>query len=250
MEQVTLQADQSLFHYGDLVKSAFFPLTAVVSLRCLIEEGKSIEVGQVGHESLIGLPALLGPDIALHTAEVLIPGRAVMIRTESLRRYYATNDWLHRRLAFHLWSLLNQSSRLSVCNLCHRIPERVSRWLLTLHDRAKMDDLNFTHERLAELLGVRRASVTIQLGVLAGMGAIRSGRRRVRIIDRDKLKMVSCECYKYLAEEYKLVHLQERGNEWAPRNGSAGSSELNPLRSENLNFKDPLAGPRSRRNGD
>src|SRR5262245_7302309 len=87
LEQVTLQANQSLFHYGDSVDYAFFPLTAVVSLVCLLEEGKSIEIGQAGHESFIGLPTLLGPDIALHNAEVLIPGQAVMIRTKALRRH-------------------------------------------------------------------------------------------------------------------------------------------------------------------
>jgi len=222
LEPVTLRANQSLFHYGDSVDHTFFPFTAVVSLVCVLEEGKSIEIGQVGHESLIGLQTMLGPDIALHTAEVLIPGRAVRVRTEALRRHYASNSWLNRQLTFHLWSLLNQFSRLSACNLCHHIPERVARWLLALHDRAGVDDLKLTHERIAERLGVRRAGVTFQLGSLEEMGAIQSGRGRVKITDRAILEKISCECYKRLAEESKLAHFQQRGQEWR--------KEVRPLR--------------------
>jgi CRP-like cAMP-binding protein len=208
LEPVTLRPGQSLFRYGEKVHYAYFPLTAVVSLVCLLEEGKSIEVGMTGPEGLVGSPAVFGPAAASQTAEVLIPGSALRIRVESLKKHLGWNEPLHRQLALHVWSLLAQFSRQVACSLCHQIPERLARWLLTLQDRTGGNEFRLTHEQIAEKLSIRRSGVTLQLGSFERMGAIESGRRRVRVIDRGNLKMISCECYKRLAEEAELTQDQ------------------------------------------
>jgi CRP-like cAMP-binding protein len=196
-----------------MVHYAFFPVTAVASLVYLLKDGKRIEIGMVGPESGVGLSAILGPHIADHTAEILVPGQVMRVRAEVLRRHFGAGDPLCRQVTFHTWLLLAQISRLAVCNLCHHIPERLSRWLLTLQDRTLTDEFRLSHEQIAERLSIRRSGVTIQLGALEKMGAIESGRRRIRIIDRDKLKMVSCECYNRLAEEITLGHDRRRSEE-------------------------------------
>lgn len=208
LEPVTLQANQVLFRYGDAIDYTFFPLTAVASLVSLLEGSKSVEIGLVGREGVVGLPSLLGPDRALYSAEVLVPGQAVRLRAEALRKYYAMNDPLCWQLILHAWPLFTQFSRLAVCNLCHHIPARVSRWLLMLQDRAAEDEFHLTHEQIAAHLGIRRSGVTVLLGQLEAAGAIQAGRGRVKIVDRCKLEAVSCECYRYLVEESKLAEAQ------------------------------------------
>jgi CRP-like cAMP-binding protein len=203
---MTLGEGQILFRYGEMIHHAYFPVTAVASLVSLLEEGKCIEIGMVGFESVVGLPAILGPNVAIHTAEVLVPGRMLRIRIDVLKEHLGRNDPLCRQLTLHMWSLLAQFSRLAVCNLCHQIPERLSRWLLSLQDRATTNEFRLSHEQIAEKLSIRRSGVTIQLGSFERMGAIESGRRRIRIVDREILKMHSCECYRRMSEEAGLSH--------------------------------------------
>jgi CRP-like cAMP-binding protein len=211
LEPVKAQVGQALFHYGDEVKYAFFPVTAVASLVYLLEDGKSIEVGMVGPESGIGLTTILGSHIADHTAEILIPGLVMKVRVEVLARHFGTGDFICQQLTLHMGLRHAQITRLAVCNLCHHIPERLSRWLLTLLDRTRTNEFQISHEQIAERLSIRRAGVTSQLGEFEKMGAIEAGRRRIKIIDREKLKRFSCECYRCLSEETTLIHNRRRG---------------------------------------
>jgi CRP-like cAMP-binding protein len=204
-ELVTLQANQSLFRYGETIDYIFFPLTTVASLLCLLESGQNIEIGLVGREGLIGLPSVIGSTRAIYSAEVLIPGQAIRVRTETMRTCFALHEGGCQQLMHYSLSLLTQFSQLAACNLCHHIPERVCRWLLLLQDRSAQDEFQLTHEQIAIRLGIRRSGITTQLGQLEEKGAIEAHRGRIKIVDRRKLEAVSCECYRCLAEEFKLT---------------------------------------------
>lgn len=204
-EPVTLRANQALFRAGDTVEYAFFPNTAIASLVCLLENGKSVEIGLVGYEGMVGSPVLFGSNKAIYSAEVLVPGQAIKVRIETLRQRAALNVSFQRLLMLHCQSLMAQFSQLAACNLCHHIPERVCRWLLLLHDRTSLDEFQLTHEQIAERLGIRRAGITIQLGQLEALGAIQASRGKIRVIDRHKLEAGACECYRCLSSESQLT---------------------------------------------
>jgi CRP-like cAMP-binding protein len=203
LEQVTLRRGQHLYRYGELISHVFFPITTVVSLVTILPDGKSSEIGMVGPEGAVGLSLILGPDVTVHTAEILVPGQALRVRAEVLKKNYEVKETLRLQVRLQLWLLLAQFSRIAVCNLCHQIPERISRWLLTLQDRSGADEFYVTHEKIAERLSIRRSGVTIQLGTLEKLGAIESGRRKIKIICRDILEKGACECYTRLAQETK-----------------------------------------------
>jgi CRP-like cAMP-binding protein len=208
-EPVTLRVHQMLFHVGDVLEYAWFPSTAVASLVCLLESGKSVEIGLVGYEGMVGSPVLFGSTKATYSAEVLVPGHAIKVRIETLRQQAALHTSFYRLLMLHSQSLMAQFSQLAACNLCHHIPERVCRWLLLLHDRTKLDEFQLTHEQIAERLGIRRAGITIQLGQLEALGAIQASRGKLKVIDRRKLEAVACECYRCLANESQLHALPQ-----------------------------------------
>jgi len=234
-ELVTLEANQPLFRNGDAVDDVVFPLTAVVSLLYLQEDGKNVEIGLVGREGLVGLPALLGPNNAIYSAEVLVPGQAIRVRASALKMQCETSEMLCQQVKLQSWAHLMQMSRLSACNLCHHIPERVCRWLLMLQDRTRQEEFHITQERIAERLGIRRAGVTVQFSKLEQLGAIHVRRARIAILDRSKLEEIACRCYQGLAEKPKLVaarqHAAKAGvgslNQWWPqqieRNGEQRS---------------------------
>jgi CRP-like cAMP-binding protein len=82
----------------------------------------------------------------------------------------------------------------------HHVEARFCRWLLQTRDCAESDTIQLTQEFLAEMLGVRRTSVTEVASKVQASGAISYSRGVIRIIDLDALKAMSCECYETLRE--------------------------------------------------
>jgi len=97
-----------------------------------------------------------------------------------------------------LQALFAQISQAAACNRLHSNEERLSRWLLMSHDRVRADTFPITHEFLGQMLGSRRATVTLSAGLLQAAGLIRYHRGQVTILDRVGLEHVSCECYRVI----------------------------------------------------
>ena len=95
----------------------------------------------------------------------------------------------------YVQALFGQISQAAACNRLHSNEERLSRWLLMSHDRVGVDDFAITHEFLGQMLGSRRATVTLSAGILQSAGLITYRRGQVSIVDRPGLELVSCECY-------------------------------------------------------
>ena len=100
-------------------------------------------------------------------------------------------DVMHR----YLHGFMMQVARTAVCNRIHRIEERLARWLLMVRERVDSNEFALTHEFIADMLGVRRAGVTLAVGMLQQSGLIRVGRGKITIIDREGLESACCECY-------------------------------------------------------
>src|SRR5690349_7379142 len=83
----------------------------------------------------------------------------------------------------------------ALSNGSHPIEQRLARWFLMCHDRVDGDELSTTHEFLSQMLGVRRAGVTVALQALEDRGLITTTRGRVTVIDRSKLEGVAGDSY-------------------------------------------------------
>jgi CRP-like cAMP-binding protein len=99
-------------------------------------------------------------------------------------------------------ALMSQLSQTVACNRLHSVEERFCRWLLMCHDRVGTDEFFLTQELLSQMLGVRRASVSVVAAILQKAGFIRYSRGRIQIRDRQGLEAASCECYRVVKEEF------------------------------------------------
>jgi CRP-like cAMP-binding protein len=150
---------------------------------------------------MVGLPVFLGPGaICLH-AFVQVPGYALRMQADHLREEVRREGELVRLLLCYTHALLAQTALVSACNRIHPMEQRCARWLLQVRDRTHSDQFQLTQKFLSQMLGVRRASVTLAAGMLQQAGLIRYQRGKITIVNRQGLEEVACECYASIRRE-------------------------------------------------
>ncbi len=185
--QVLADARQPLYH-------VWFPETAVISMLRRMRDGTTIEVGAVGCDGMAGLPVVAGVMWSTTAFVSPIPGECQRMAAETLRRLLPELPVLSNLLDRYALALTHELSQTIACNALHSVEQRCTRWLLTAHDWVGSDELQLTHGVLAQLLGVRRAGVTVAALALQRAGFIEYSRGRITIVNRAGLEAVACEC--------------------------------------------------------
>ena len=183
-----------LFDPGQVITSVHFPIDGVVSLVTPLADGNIVEVATIGNEGLVGVPLVAGGSLAVRAISQ-VGGRTLRMDASVFFAELERLEGFRKLIQRYIQALFGQISQAAACNRLHSNEERLSRWLLMSHDRVGMDAFPITHEFLGQMLGSRRATVTLSAGLLQAAGLIRYHRGRVTIVDRDGLEGVSCECY-------------------------------------------------------
>jgi len=204
-ERCSFERKQLLLEANEPIRWVHFPFSGAVSLIMASTSGATIEIAMVGCEGLIGLPILLGGETTPISAVVQLPGEALRIGAPAFRQQIERSAPLVRRLHLFTQWLFDQVAQSTACTRHHSISQRCARWLLLMHDRAESDEYVLTQDLLAQMLGVRRASVTAAVAKLQKEGAIRYRRGAVAIVDRRALERASCECYGLVKAEYERL---------------------------------------------
>lgn len=196
LEPVQLRMRQSLMEYDEPIHDVWFPLGAVASLVVPMQDGSAVESATIGNEGVVGLPALLGAASLPMHAFAQVPGAALRMDVEEFRRLLLDLDGpLSAVLQRYHQSLYMQTAQNVACNRLHSVEQRCARWLLMTADRVPPGPFPLTQEFLAQMLGVRRASVNNVAGRLAAAGGLTYNRGIVTVTDRSQLERISCECY-------------------------------------------------------
>ena len=203
LRPASFELKYQLLEPGKAIDSVHFPLSAVVSLLTTLEDNSGVEVATIGNEGIVGVPVFLGAQEmgARDYYQVQVPGRTVAMDTAEFLE--ATGrDPLRALVQRYAQALFSQVTQQVACNGLHSVEERCSRWMLLTHDRVGADEFPLTQEFLSQMLGVRRASVTLAAGALQNAGFIRYARGWITILDRDGLESTSCECYQVIRTEF------------------------------------------------
>lgn len=201
-EQRELTQRQCLLTSGTRIEHVYFPQRGMVSLVTPLRDGAMVELALVGREGFVGMPVVLGIRTTSVEAIVQSPGRALRLRAGVLREELDRSPVLFALLQRYVLALHRQVSQAAACNGRHTAQERLARWLLSARDRVESDELPLSHEFLAEMLGMRRASVTVAAGALKSAGLIRNIPGCITILDAGGLEAAACECYRAVREEY------------------------------------------------
>jgi CRP-like cAMP-binding protein len=199
-----LEIKRVLFEPGKPVDSVYFPLNGVISLVTPLEDGAIVEVATVGNEGVVGVPLVLGGSLAVRAISQ-VAGWVLRMDAPTFLTEMARPGPIRDLTEDYLQALFGQISQAAACNRLHTNEERLSRWLLMSHDRVGVDEFGITHEFLGQMLGSRRATVTLSAGILQAAGLIKYHRGQVTIVDRHGLEQVSCECYGVIRNELEGV---------------------------------------------
>jgi CRP-like cAMP-binding protein len=198
---VTLERKDPVWEPNQTIEVVYFPLDAVVSVLAVADSGV-VEVATIGNEGVVGLPVFLGAERSPGRAFCQVPGRAERLAAQVFLREARKAGALRRLLQLYTQGFMVQVSQATVCNRLHSAEQRLARWLLIVADRVGREEFPLTHEFMAQMLGVRRATVTETAGALQRASLIRYRRGAITIRDRTGLEQAACECYRIVRDEF------------------------------------------------
>jgi CRP-like cAMP-binding protein len=160
LDHVSLSFKQVLHEVGELIEYVYFPHQSIVSALSTMEDGSMVEVGLVGNDGIVGIPAALGDNITATTAMVQVSDSAMRMKASLLKSEFGRGGSLQSLLLRYMQAQHAFVSQNAACNRLHYLEGRLARWLLLVCDRVESNELPLTHEFMGQMLGVRRAGVT------------------------------------------------------------------------------------------
>jgi CRP-like cAMP-binding protein len=195
LEPADLPQYEILLEPGEKIDFTYFLNDGMASLVALSRDGRSVEVGIVGREGMLGMPLTVGLLRETFRAIMQMSGSGLRIRSEVFKDVLSFAPTLRSELSrFGLMHGM-QAAQLAACNRLHEVEQRLSRWLLMCQDRVDSQLLPLTHEFLSQMLGTGRPSVSLAAGILENAGLIENLRGTVKILNRKSLEATACECY-------------------------------------------------------
>jgi CRP-like cAMP-binding protein len=202
LERVYLEAKDAMVTANRPIEVVDFPLYGVASQLAMMKDGTTVEVGPIGREGTTGLPLFLGATTTPIETIMQIPGEVVRMNAGAFREAIERSPGMRRMLQLYAESTVSSMGWWVACNRVHVIEQRMARWLLMSHDRVLGDEFLLTQEFLAQMMGVRRASVSETASLFQEQGLISYTRGTMAILDRAGLEARTCECYWVVTEEW------------------------------------------------
>lgn len=196
LEPVTLKFGEVLQEPGVKIRYVYFPVDCAISLLATAE---GPQVGLVGYEGVVGISLALG--VGVSSVRALVQAAGTAMRMEAARFMKAFNQCpaLQCELYRRAHASLALARQTVACNCFHAVEARLARWLLMTSDRVRSDEFSLTQAFLAEMLGVRRATVNEAAGPLQRRKLITYTHGKIRIVDRKGLEAAACGCYTRIA---------------------------------------------------
>ena len=203
LEFIRLKLHTILHEAGEQIRSGYFVNTGLQSVLSVQPDGKSVEVGLIGNEGFVGMPIVDGFRTSSTRVVTQGEGTAYRVDADTLHQLLPLCPVLDRELHRFGQRMGMQSTQIAACNRLHDVEERLARWLLMSQERIGGNELPLTQEFLSQMLGTRRASVSIAAGILQKAGMISYTRGNVTILNRPRLEDAACECYDVILKQLR-----------------------------------------------
>ena len=225
--RVELPVEHEIEYPGKQIRHLFFLERGIASMTNTFLDGSQVEVALCGPESILGASYLLGTRRSLNRVYMQIAGYGYSTTSSLAAEEFILHGDFHRLVLRYTQAQFIQSSQTAGCNARHTVEQRLARWLLLCHDRLEHGQINLAQEFIADMLGNRRTSVSVEAGKFQAAGLIQYSRGKILITDRLGLERKACECYATVRND--LEHYadenweSERFDRLRSMNGGVGS---------------------------
>jgi CRP-like cAMP-binding protein len=226
LTRLVLKQNQVLFDVRDEISGIYFPCDSIVSLVVPLREGSAIVTSIIGHDGVVGASALSDCQMSATRAVTQVEGECLRGEVNALHAVLGSCPTLRIMLGRHEHALFAEAQQSSACHLVHTLERRLARCLLRISDVSGSRTVDMTQEHLAQMLGVRRSSLSVVAHGLQAEGFMKFRRGHIEISNIEGLNAMACECYGAIKLHYNLLH-----ECWIPqgRRDVAGD-DLDPFR--------------------
>jgi CRP-like cAMP-binding protein len=191
----SLEVGQLVFRPHEIIQHVYFPVSAIISMQIDTSDGFSADIVLVGKEGMVG-SGVMGGNQHFSRAQVKFSGLAYKLPVDIFQSELAQDSAFLKIWMATTRQMILQIALPSVCSNRHSNEQQLIRWILNTLDKTQGQVLQITHQEMADILGVRRESVTLTAGKLSHEGLIETSRGRMQVLDRPRLEARACECYK------------------------------------------------------
>jgi CRP-like cAMP-binding protein len=210
LEHVHMPLGQVLCEPRVTLTHVYFPTSSIVSLLYVMENGDSAEIAVVGCEGLVGVSLFMGGESTSSRAVVQSAGHGFRLKAKLMKDEFNRAGPVLHLLLRYTQALITQMTQTAACNRHHSLDQQLCRWLLLSLDRLRANELVMTQELIANMLGVRRESVTEAAFKLQQAGLISYARGHISVLDRSGIEKRTCECYAVVKSEYDRLLPEKR----------------------------------------
>jgi biotin operon repressor len=158
----------------------------------------------IGKDGNFGSSQALDDKVSLNQVVMQVAGAASVISSDHLRAAAGELPSFRGLLIKYDQFFLAQVQQTAACNALHSIKARTCKWLLRMQ-LLTGDDLPLTQEFLAQMMGVRRTSVTEVALQLQSSGMITYSRGHIQIKDLEQIRQTACECDADVRSHYRRM---------------------------------------------
>ena len=179
----------------------YFPITCIAMIGIRANGCPSTFLRFSGQSAIIGVAKIFHISKVELEATICCGGYGFAMPAKVLSQYLddsnQSTDWNSRYISL----LLEEVSVSAYCNQSHDSSQRVARVLLEAFDNLPGgSEVTLTHSKLADLVGVRRETVSLDLVKWAHMGIISTKKGAIKIEQRERLSDIACDCYRHSIE--------------------------------------------------
>lgn len=186
------------------IEKVYFPHEGIVSCVVELAGGGAIETGMIGCDGEFGAGLALDGRVSLNHVAVQVGGAASILDARMIVPLAEKYPSFRRLMLSYEHFKLAQVQQTAACNAVHSVQARTCKWLLRMRELAG-DELIVTQQFLAQMMGVRRTSITAVAIDLQNAGIISHSRGRIQIIDAAKIRQLACECHEDVCGHYNRL---------------------------------------------
>jgi CRP-like cAMP-binding protein len=202
LELVKLEVRDLVIEVNEPISHVHFLNTGVISMVGLMADGNPVETATIGYEGMVGLAVFHRTDRMAVQAFCQVASESLRLPATAFLAALEQSPELTTLLHRYTQAVFTQLAQASACNRIHSMRQRCARWLLQTNDRVGANEFPLTQDFLAQMLGVRRATVSEVAASMQDSGILEYSYGRMRIVSRPKLEHAACECYAIITSEY------------------------------------------------